>query len=112
VTAFTETWSETVRNLHAILPDTETVRYTRPDGTTARVQSLSVGLLEPERTIYRVDVDAAGEQGQPVTDRFLNGPGPVPDEIIQLTYPHELLKLIAAVIKNDKEQNAAARQRT
>ena len=104
MTAFEEVWFEQIHRIHAILLNTEAVRYIRMDGTTMLIESVVIGLIEPERYVQYVNVSGTDESGQRIEDRFSNGTGPVPDEIIQLVYPYDLMKVIAAAIKADKEQ--------
>ena len=107
MTQFQEVWFEQIHRIHAILLDTETVRYTRIDGTTMWVESVVIGLIDPERYVQYVNVSGTDESGKHVEDRFSNGTGPVPEEIIQLVYPFGLMKVIAAAIKADNEQCAS-----
>jgi hypothetical protein len=112
LTAFKEIWSETIRHVHAMLADAEIVRYTRPDGTTMWVESVSIGLIEPLKKVHHVEVYGTTEEGEHVEDRFLAGAGEVPDEISQLLYPAELARLMSAVIEADEEPRASGQSQT
>ena len=107
MTAFEEVWFEEIHRIHAILLNTEVVRYTRLDGTTMLIESVVIGLIKPERHVQYVNVSGTDDSGKRIEDRFSNGTGAVPDEIIQLVYPYDLMKVIAEAIKVDKEQCAS-----
>lgn len=107
LTAFEEVWFEEIHRIHAILLNTEVVRYTRLDGTTMLIESVVIGLIKPERHVQYVNVSGTDDSGKRIEDRFSNGTGAVPDEIIQLVYPYDLMKVIAEAIKVDKEQCAS-----
>ena len=68
---FSEVWAETIRHVHAILAETETVRYARADGTTMRVKSLSIGLIARADDVHHVEVYGTTEDGHHAEDRFL-----------------------------------------
>jgi hypothetical protein len=103
VTTFKEIWPETIRHVHAILEDTEIVRYTRPDGATVWVESVHIGLIEPTREIHHVEVYGTTEDGGHAEDRFLEDLHEVPDEIAQLLDAAELTRLMSAVIDADHQ---------
>ena len=99
MTEFREAWAETIRHVHAILAETETVRYTRIDGTVIRVESVHVGLTVPLGKVQHVEVYGTAEDGGHTGDRFLADAHEVPDEIA---------RLMSAVIKTDEEPRAPA----
>lgn len=84
MTRFDEVWSETVREIHARLADTEVIRYTRPDGVTVWVTCIILDIVMPLSYVRNLTVYGMTEDGERVEDEFWEGADAYPDEVARL----------------------------
>jgi len=85
LTEYRETWADNVRQVHALLAETEIIRYATADGRTAWADTIILDILMPRNYLQRLAVCGVTEDGsERCQDDWLTGADDFPPEIIPL----------------------------
>jgi excisionase family DNA binding protein len=80
MTEFGAVWVHVVRQVHAEIPETENIRFTRHDGTAVLVNYVTLDLSEPGE-VERLEAYGHTEDGEQIRDVWLEGVDPYPQDL-------------------------------
>jgi hypothetical protein len=85
LTDYRETWADNIRQVHAVLAETEIIRYITTDGMTAWADTIILDILMPRNYLRRLAVYGVTEDDKErCQDEWLTDVDDFPPEIIPL----------------------------
>ena len=77
-TRFRETWTDTIREIHATISDTAGITYTSRDGEPVRLTCIGLGILLPDhqrpgKSPYYLETTGTDSDGHPAGDTYHDG---------------------------------------